>query len=73
MAAASVQPQAIETPSLVIASARDRLVDIESSRALYNALARATFLQPGCGHIGMLAGRKCIEEVWEPIRAFISR
>lgn len=71
--AAPVKPETLKTPSLIIASSRDKLVDIESSRSLYNKLPNATFLQPDCGHIGMLAGRKCIKEVWRPIQKFISQ
>jgi len=67
----AVVPEEIECPAFVVASGKDKLVDARSSRALYDALPRAELYDPGCGHIGMMAGRRTIESVWEPIRAWI--
>jgi polyhydroxyalkanoate synthase len=67
-----VDVSAVACPSLVLASKKDRLVDYESSMALYDALNDAVLVEPDCGHIGMVAGRNAVAEVWQPIAAFIA-
>jgi len=66
-----VRPEKVLCPAFVVASMQDKLVAYKSSRALYQALPNAKIYNPECGHIGMMAGRGCIERVWEPIRAWI--
>lgn len=62
----------IENRSLVIASSKDRLVDFESAQALASVLCHATLIDPACGHIGMIAGRGSVADVWMPIADFIA-
>ena len=66
-----VDPAALNVPSLVIASRKDRLVDFESSHALFKALPQADLLEPDCGHIGMIAGRHAVTDVWQKIFMFL--
>lgn len=61
----------IENKSLVIASSKDRLVEFESAQALAGVLRHATLIDPACGHIGMIAGRNSVADVWGPIADFI--
>jgi len=63
---------ALTAPSLVIASRKDRLVEFESARALYGALPRAALITPDCGHIGMIAGRHAVAQVWEPLARWLA-
>lgn len=66
-----IVPEHIDIPCLVVASRADRLVDYESSMALYNGLRDVRLCEPDCGHIGMIAGRNAIAKVWQPISSFI--
>lgn len=63
---------AITNPCFVIASKTDRLVEFESSYALYDGLGCATLHQPPCGHIGMISGRHAVEHVWKPMSEFFA-
>ncbi len=55
----------IECPVLIIASKSDKLIDVRSALALYETVNGATLIQPDCGHIGMMSGRKAKGEVWQ--------
>lgn len=61
----------IENETLVIASSKDRLVDFESAQALTRVLPQAHLVDPQCGHIGMIAGRDAVAQVWRPIKDFL--
>ena len=67
----NVDPALLKMPSLVIASDKDRLVEFETAKALYDALPGAQLLNPGCGHIGMIAGRNAVEKVWRPMAEWV--
>lgn len=67
-----IDARQVNLPALVVASKRDKLVDYESARGLYDQLPRAQIVEPNCGHVGMIAGSRSVEEVWEPIAAFIA-
>lgn len=68
----AVNAENIATRSCVVASAKDRLVDIKSSKSLYKALPNKTMIKPTTGHIGMIAGGSAIKNVWQPIAAFFA-
>jgi len=61
----------IQVPSLVVASSCDTLVEQDSALALYVALNNAKFLDPKCGHVGMIAGARAVEDVWAPIADWV--
>lgn len=68
-----IRAQDISRPSLVVASARDRLVPLESSAAAAHQIPGATLLVPDCGHIGMIAGAQSVESVWQPIARWLAK
>lgn len=63
----TIAPEEIDCPAFVIASSKDRLVEFESAKALADGLPNVEFLDPQCGHIGMIAGRNAKKDVWGPI------
>jgi len=69
----NVDAAAIEYPSFVVASSHDKLVEFESAVALYNAINGAAICDPKCGHVGMIAGGDAIENVWQPIAAWVKK
>ncbi|ABC21080.1 alpha/beta hydrolase fold protein [Rhodospirillum rubrum F11] len=58
---------ALETPSLVVLPARDRIVPAESASALARALPSATVLDLALGHVGMVAGRQAEARLYGPL------
>lgn len=68
-----VDPSFVRTPALIVASHKDRLVEYDSAAALMGDLPQAQLVSPDCGHIGMIAGRKAVEECWKPMVQFIQR
>lgn len=71
----ATDPGALSFPALVVASAADRLVPRESAMAFQDAMPAGlcATLAPPCGHIGMMAGRACIAQVWEPVALWMER
>ena len=67
----NVDARVIEKPSFIVASSRDRLVEYESSLALYDQIKGAAICDPECGHVGMIAGRNAINDVWQPIADWV--
>lgn len=63
----------INVPMYIIASSKDRLVEFETAKALADQVAGATLYDPKCGHVGMIAGARAIENVWEPICEWITK
>ncbi len=68
-----VNPAEIDVPALVIASKNDKLVEFESSAPLCDLMPDAALLDPGCGHVGMIAGRRSVPDVWAPMAEWIKR
>lgn len=66
-----IAPEKIKCPVFVIASDKDRLVELPSARSFQNDNSKSAFLNPACGHISMMAGRQCRKKVWEPIAKWI--
>jgi len=67
-----IDPAAIDVPALVVASRKDRLVEYDCAKVLGDQLPQATMVEPDCGHIGMIAGRRAIDEAWQPMAAFFA-
>ena len=61
----------ITCPSLCIIPNADRIVPLESAKALADGLPNATALTPALGHIGMMSGSKAISLVWDPVDEFL--
>ena len=73
VAGTCIDPRRLKMPSLVIASASDRLVPQESSTALADILPKASVLSPAIGHIGMMSGKRALKDVWEPVLNWIHK
>lgn len=69
---APVRPAEIDIPALVLVPQRDRIVPPASASVLADQMPRATALVPRLGHIGMIAGSRAKEEVWQPLAAWLS-
>lgn len=71
----AIIPDRVLCPVLVVASGSDRLVPLESSVAFCAGRAAGSYetLAPACGHIGMMAGRGSVSEVWAPMEDWIVR
>jgi polyhydroxyalkanoate synthase len=63
----------VKIPSLVVASAHDRLVPEASSLALAGILPNCDILQPATGHIGMMTGRRAAPDVWKPVLQWLEK
>jgi len=66
-----VEPAAFSFPALVVCSDQDKLVDYESAYALVEALKEVQHINPACGHIGMVAGRRAQKNVWDEIFSWV--
>ena len=52
---------------LIVAAAKDILVPPESAFAATQQIPQASVMQPPCGHISLMAGRKAPDMVWQPV------
>ncbi|MBI2233466.1 MAG: alpha/beta hydrolase [Micavibrio aeruginosavorus] len=52
---------------LIVAAGKDILVPPESASAAMQQIPGADLMQPPCGHISLMAGRKAPEMVWRPV------
>lgn len=70
---APVDPGEIGARVLVVASERDKLVRLECAANILPDLpkGRAEILRLSCGHVGFIAGKRAVAEVWEPIRNWL--
>ena len=66
-----IDPRAVATPSLVVTAQQDRIVEGPCAAILGNLLPNSQALAPNCGHIGLMAGRRAKEEVWQPVDAWL--
>lgn len=67
-----IDPSVLGLPVHIVASDRDKLVEAPSSLGLADILHSSNVLNPFCGHVGMMAGRDCVDDVWTPISAWIA-
>ena len=71
IAGCPVRPEALRLPAFVAAPGRDRLVPLESARALADRIAGAVLHRPEAGHVGMVAGRSAEAALWAPLLAWL--
>jgi polyhydroxyalkanoate synthase subunit PhaC len=67
-----VAPDKITVPSLVAAPTTDRLVRPGSAQALADAIPNSDILTPPSGHIGMVAGNRAQQGLWEPLERWFA-
>ena len=73
VAGQAIRPETVTTPSLVLIPQQDRIVPPASALALGEALPNARIIQPPLGHIGMVAGSRAREAVWEAMADWLAR
>lgn len=66
-----VDPSQIKCPTLAFVPQNDRIVPPESALALAHAIPDAQIIMPPLGHIGLVAGRRAQQQVWQPLRDWI--
>jgi polyhydroxyalkanoate synthase len=66
-----VQPEALTIPAVLAIPAHDRIVPAASALALAAALPGAEIIRPKSGHIGMVAGRRARDQLWQPLLAWL--
>jgi polyhydroxyalkanoate synthase len=71
VADATVDPAALDLPSLVVIPAHDRIVPPESAEALGRRLRDATVMRPNVGHIGMMVSRGVETALWPRIAEWL--
>jgi polyhydroxyalkanoate synthase subunit PhaC len=69
--AKAVRPQDIVCPTLAVIPARDRIVPPKSAESLANLIPNATVRSVALGHIGMMAGSRAAEQVYDPVSDWI--
>lgn len=62
----------IRHPALVVSAQRDTVVRRAASEPLADVLPDARLLKAPVGHIGMVVGTGAIDEVWRPVKRFLS-
>lgn len=70
---APIAPNTLTLPAMVVAAARDKLVSPESAKALAEEIQGADYLEAPTGHIGLMAGERSIQDVWQPIVHWLKR
>ncbi|HVY16898.1 MAG TPA: alpha/beta fold hydrolase [Rhodopila sp.] len=66
-----VDPRDIRLPTFVAIPDRDRIVPPASALALAALLEEVTVHKPGAGHIGMAAGPRAEQELWQPLSRWL--
>lgn len=62
-----VRAENIKVSSFVVASSVDRLVPFHAAQGLHVQIADSEIIDTATGHVGMMAGRKSVSRVWQPI------
>ena len=62
-----IRPKTLQLPALIVTAERDRLVPPESAKALAGEIEGADYLEARTGHIGLIAGERSVEDIWQPI------
>ena len=62
-----VDPAQLDVPAFVAVPARDRIVPPESALPLARLIPGAVLHQPAAGHIGMVAGPRARDALWQPL------
>lgn len=68
-----VNPGKFNFPALVIAAQKDTLVPFSNACALYESMVQEHrhIISPDIGHIGLIVGKKAVEEVWRPLHQWL--
>lgn len=66
-----VAPEKITCPTLAVIPARDRIVPPKSAESLASLVPGATVRSVALGHIGMMTGRRAVQEVYDPVADWI--
>jgi poly(3-hydroxyalkanoate) synthetase len=67
-----VEPRKLRMPCLVAVPDRDHIVPAEQALPLAAQIEGATLLRPRAGHIGMVAGSRATEQLWQPFSNWLS-
>jgi polyhydroxyalkanoate synthase len=62
-----VYPKSIDAPVFAVAARDDRIVPADSANAFATQCNNATSIICPTGHVGLIAGKKAIEDVWTPL------
>ncbi len=68
----TIDPSALDVPVLVALPARDRIVPPDSARSLADRIPHATRIEPNAGHVGMVAGRRSLVTLWQPVLSWLT-
>jgi polyhydroxyalkanoate synthase len=68
-----IEPGNIEIPVHIVASRKDQLVEYDAALSVRHSLPHAHLTEPDCGHIGMIAGKNSILDVWQPIAHWMKK
>lgn len=63
----NIVAQDIKVPTLVVAARDDRIVPLESALAFADQRVKGDRLICNTGHVGLIAGRSVIAEIWHPM------
>ena len=68
-----VRLENIDCPVLVVASTGDYLVPYDSANCVCGLIKNADVksIKLGCGHVSMIAGKRAVEDVWQPIATWL--
>ena len=66
-----IEPAAITCPTLCVIPTRDMVVPQGVAKPLAAALTRADTLYPDAGHVGMVAGRRAKDVLWNPLSGWL--
>lgn len=68
-----VDPGELNMPTLLLVPRADRIVPPRSALGLATQIPHAQTMEPALGHIGMVASRRAVTKVWEPLRDWLTR
>ena len=69
---APILPESVARPALVIASRKDRIAPPEGVLPLAERIPDANRMVIDAGHVGMMAGSRAREAMWEPLAAWLA-
>ena len=73
VAGTTIDPAALDLPTLLVVPRHDRIVPPESALALKAMIRRAKLLQLPGGHVGIVAGPRAPELLWTPLLRWLRR
>ncbi|MEO1613239.1 MAG: alpha/beta fold hydrolase, partial [Pseudomonadota bacterium] len=68
----AMQPAHIRVPTMVAAAVRDRITPLAAALPLAEMIPNSLLIKPETGHVGMIAGRDAVNQLWRPLVAFLS-